>query len=109
MIIIHSARRAGKTTRLIEISAEKGYHIVTHSIKMTEIILKQAEKMRLLIPSPLTYQHLENQNFRDMEIKGLLIDDLEYFLHKITGGHIKYATLTAEIRGIDETKYMDTL
>ena len=68
MIIINAERRAGerrgrKTTRLIEISAEKG----------------------------------------------LLIDNLEIFLKHITGGNIKYTTATVEIRGIDETRYMDTL
>ena len=109
MIIIHSERRGGKTTRLIEISAEKGYHIVTQSLKMSEIISKQAEKMGLSIPLPLTYQHIKEHNFRDMKIKGLIIDDLEYLLHKMTGGKIKYATTSAEIRGVNETKYMDTL
>ena len=45
MIIIHSERRGGKTTRLIEISAEKGYHIVTHSVKFVNIYLYKYAKI----------------------------------------------------------------
>lgn len=79
--IIVGRSGAGKTAELIKRSAESGIYILVANRKRAEILVKQAEDMRLYIPFPVTLQEwLSSHNrFHGSSIRrdGLLIDDID--------------------------------
>ena len=102
MIIIRVERRTGKTTKLIKISAETGYYIVTKNTVTAKLIFKQSQQMKLKIPFPLTFREFTEDQYYPLGVKGLLVDNMELLLNDISQGLIKYCTTTAEVRGADE-------
>lgn len=71
----------GKTTELIERSAESGIYILVANRKRAEMLVKQAEDMKLYIPFPVTLQEWlsSSTRFHGSSIRrdGLLIDDID--------------------------------
>jgi adenylate kinase family enzyme len=75
MKAIIGKRGAGKTTRLIRMSAETGCYIVAQ-IDWVPSIAEQAKKMGFQIPYPLSYQEFLRGQYYLKGIKGFLIDDV---------------------------------
>ena len=80
-IVIVGKGGTGKTAELIKRSAESGIYILVANRKRAEILVKQAEDMKLYIPFPVTLQEwLQSSNrFSGSSIRrdGLLIDDID--------------------------------
>lgn len=87
-------RYSGKTSKLIKRSAEEGSYILCPNKRMASYIFKQAKKMGLDIPYPVTLgdELSRNENIRE---KGILIDELDIILSGIFNGiPIREATIT---------------
>lgn len=85
--IIYGEGGTGKTTELIKRSAESGIYIVVADRKRAEILVEQAEDMKLYIPFPVTLQEwLRSSNrFHGSSIRrdGLLIDDIDEVIKEL--------------------------
>lgn len=108
MHIILGERCSGKTTRLIEKSAETGAVIVTISVCACDYIKHQAAMMKMEIPNPISARQLvklrhDSMNgnalnvilLNDIQKRGILIDDAEIVLPVILNDwNIHEMTLT---------------
>ena len=96
MHIILGERCSGKTTRLIEKSAETGAVIVAVTVGACDCIKHQAAMMKLEIPNPISARQLvklrhDSMNgnalnvilLNDIQKRGILIDDAELVLSVI--------------------------
>lgn len=77
----------GKTAELIKKSAESGIYILVANRKRAEILMEQAEDMKLYIPFPVTLREwLRSDNrFHGSSIRrdGLLIDDIDDVIREL--------------------------
>ena len=98
MNIVIGERCSGKTTRLIERSAQEGEYILVANKAMARCIADQAKEMGLDIPFPVTLdEYLRGNKFQGSSIRrdGLLIDDLDMVLNRMFRGiPIREVTLT---------------
>lgn len=79
-------RLGGKTTKLIELAAERGGYIVCLSRKDTERIAYLAQKLNLDIHFPITFQELlDRERTRGVIVKEFYFDDLDRILAAIAG------------------------
>ncbi len=95
MKIIYTKRAEGKTTKLIQMSAESGYYIVCHP-KTVEHVMRQAHKLDLKIPNPLNYDEFINKRYRGTGIKGLLVDDVDLLVQHMSSIQVHAITLSEE-------------
>lgn len=82
MKIIVGGRASGKTTKLIQESAETGCRILTHNKKSASEIYWQAKDLGYDIPTPLSVMNLQRidlypETKTEIKKQGILIDDLE--------------------------------
>jgi len=71
-------RRSGKTTILLFISAITGRRIITSSNLSKKALIKQAEKLNLLIPEPFSaYDIVFDKKHYGLKDSGYLIDNYE--------------------------------
>lgn len=96
MKIIASGRQTGKTTKLIQMSAETGAYIVARSHTHVDYIVATAKQMKLKIPFPLTFWELRYEKYYGKGIEGFLIDDVDGFLRYSISCPIVAITLTTE-------------
>ncbi|MDV3880746.1 hypothetical protein BAS06_09335 [Elizabethkingia miricola] len=80
MIVIHDTIGSGKTTKLIQLSAETGAIIVTINLKSADRIERMAKELLKAIPQPITYTEFINGNYYAPGVRGLLFDDIDLFL-----------------------------
>ena len=77
----------GKTAELIKRSAESGIYILVANRRRAEILMKQAEDMKVYIPFPVTLKEwLRSDNrFHGSSIRrdGLLIDDIDSVIEEL--------------------------
>lgn len=102
MKLIHTGRGMGKTTKLIRYSAESGDYIITFNHNSARRIFEMAQKLKLEIPFPLTYQEYLGQHYAGKRISGFLLDDVDLFLQYTSRGvPIHAITITAEADHVD--------
>lgn len=98
MNIIMGGRGYGKTARLIIWSADEQICILTANKERAAHIAKQAKKMGLSIPFPVTaYEFFYSNKFAGSSIRrdGILVDDADDVLQTIFDGiPIKEITIT---------------
>lgn len=78
MKIYTMARYTGKTTKLIKMSAEKNYPIITRHQPSKKYILDKAKRMNLVIPEPISLDEFQNGSMRGkrLDYVAYLVDDL---------------------------------
>lgn len=101
MKIIVGGRASGKTTKLIQESAETGYRILTSDEETVREIFWQAESLGYDIPMPISvkvWEQLKEYSETKEEIKeqGVIIDDLETALSLLCGTTVHTATFCCE-------------
>lgn len=94
MKVIYNGRGAGKTTELIKICAKQGGYIVCHSFNEAHRIFKQAKKLNLNIPLPISYQEFVNKEYYAKEVKKFHIDNVYMLVVYLSEVPIETITLT---------------
>ena len=104
MNIIIGKRGTGKTTELIEKSAEKQIYILTATKLRARSLFNSARERGLYIPFPVTLEeYFKGDKFKGSSIRrdGLLIDDADDVLQQIFAG--------IPIQSITMTDYRDNI
>lgn len=84
MKVLIRPRQRGKTAELIKESYENQTYILTLNRKRADNINRQAERMGLHIPNPVTLEDYKRTNgFQGSFIKEILIDDADDILKEI--------------------------
>jgi len=101
MKIIVGGRASGKTTRLIQESAETGRRILTFNEGAARCICWQAQNLGYDIPMPLSVKVWEQlkvypETKEEIKKEGLIIDDLETTLSALCGAAVHAATFCCE-------------
>ena len=97
MKIILGGRASGKTTKLIQESAETGRRILTHNKKTAREIWWQAQSLGYNIPIPLSVMDLQRiETKAEIKKQGILIDDIETTLSALCGATVHTATYKCE-------------
>jgi len=94
MRILQMARAAGKTHKLIKLSAERGAYIVCRDEQEAERIFQSALDRELDINFPITYSEFENKRYYGRGIKEFMIDDVDQLLECLARVRISYCTYT---------------
>ena len=90
-------RGAGKTTELINLSAETGYYIVTTTRERADYIFRYAQELGKDIPFPISFGEYIAHKPIGCCVKDILIDDADTILSMIFSGFtIKAITMTDE-------------
>lgn len=97
MKIIVGGRASGKTTKLIQESAETGCRILTLNKESARGICWHAQSLGYDIPTPLSVMDLERINLypetkAEIKKQGIIIDDLEPILSALCGCTVHTAT-----------------
>jgi hypothetical protein len=90
-------RGGGKTTELIKKSAETGDYIVCSSQEEARYLQITAKEKGYDIPLPITYMDFIHKRYYGQNIKGFLIDNLEFFFECISKVPVNAVTMTHEI------------
>ena len=98
MKCIISARRSGRTTKMIEMCAEHpGSVIVAPNQRSAESIFHMALMMGKQIPFPMTFDHFVHKCYMGDQYEKFLFDDLDRSLQLAAGhGRIVAATMESE-------------
>jgi predicted ATPase len=96
MLVIAGAAASGKTTKLIEMSAETGYSIVTYSGRAAALVQKKAQKMSLSIPHPMDFGTFLRKEYDMGRVKGFLIDNADDIFKSLTNAPIGAITITVQ-------------
>lgn len=83
--IIVMERGAGKTSKAIRIASETFSYIVCLDSGEADRVAKQARKMGLDIPYPITYGEFLGGNFNPHGVKGFVIDNADMLLMEVIG------------------------
>jgi hypothetical protein len=83
MKILVSGRGGGKTTKLIDESANTGAYIVTLNRQRANQIQDEARAHGLSIPLPISFDEFLHRQYYGKGIKGFLIDDAEQVLYRL--------------------------
>lgn len=108
MKIIVGGRASGKTTKLIQESAETGYRIVTFNHDAAKEIYMQAKDLGYDILRPISAMEYVLAS-TSLEQDGILVDDLENTLVTILGRKIHTATFCSECMPLMEISTKGTL
>ncbi|CAL2108200.1 conserved hypothetical protein [Tenacibaculum sp. 190524A02b] len=88
-------RNQGKTSKLIKESAKEGYYIICESRQSAHIIAEQARLMNLDIPFPICYEEFDRKQYCARNIRGFLLDNVDWYLQSKTTVPIKTITITS--------------
>ncbi len=100
MKLITGGPRSGKTTGLIRMAAERFSYIVCRSHEEASRIAKQARKMGLDIPFPMSYAEFLQGRYYPPGVRGVLIDDLKALVEYQSEVPIFGATIELGIEGL---------
>lgn len=92
MNVIHQKRNSGKTTELIRRAAKCNGHIVCSYPEVIGI-MKEAERMGLIIPKPISYGSFIRKEYYGNRINCILIDNVELLLQEMTSYPITDITI----------------
>lgn len=103
MDIYLGGRQSGKTTKLIQMSAETGAIIVVGTYPMAKYVMSMAINMGLEIPEPISYKDLIKRAHYDHLTRRYLIDEAQMLFDWLnvnavtitTDGHI------CELKGVE--------
>lgn len=86
---------SGKTTKLIELSANTGAYIVCFNMEEADRVYMQAKKMGLKIPFPIIFDEIDRGDARNShsDVKYLL-DNADLFLQRIFCGKLLGLSVT---------------
>ena len=98
MNIIAANRGTGKTTWLIQKSAELDIPILCPTGAKAQSIEYKAQRLNIKIPKPIAYNSI--QSTRGLKKKEVLIDDIDIFLEYMIGIKVEYATITDDYNKI---------
>ena len=102
MEIYISGRQFGKTTMLIQESAQTGATIAVATYPMARHVEFLARKLNLKIPTPVTYAEIF-RNYRENKNKRYLVDELQMMLSQL---NIDICTLDYEpVRYLNHWSY----
>lgn len=90
---IISQAGGGKTTELIRMSGETQNYIVCMNQKECSRISAIAHEMNIKIPFPISYDEFINRDYYGQGVKGVLIDNIEYFINRISDVPVNAITL----------------
>lgn len=85
IIIIIRGRQGGKTTEMIRLAAEHQSYIVCPDRIRARQIWERAKDMGLTIPFPLTADEWQKHAYHPPGVRGLLFDDLDQIIQKMSG------------------------
>lgn len=91
MEIYTSGRGQGKTSKTIQLSAEKQIPIVCFSYHQMEYIEYRAKEMNLKIPKPIMFDDVRGKVIGNR--RGLIVDDLDFPLRRLFDDEVHYATM----------------
>lgn len=97
MKTVIGTRQTGKTTKLIERSAETHYYIVVSTHREACRVRDMAMDMGLDIPLPLTYDEFLRGEYHPDGVGGLLIDNVDLLLKRLIVGGANIDTITLNI------------
>lgn len=100
MRITTGPRGSGKTTRLIEMSAQTGYPIIEPTGWMVDVVKDMAKARGLKIPEPIAIDRLVSYGGRRGTLDGrhrVLIDELDMCL-RVMGLEVVEATMCDDYR-----------
>ncbi len=103
MELIIESQRGGKTTKLIDKSAETGAYIVCHNMQEADRVFSAALKMGKNIPHPISADEFLKGQYYAKGVKSLLIDNADLFIQSISKVPIDAISLTWRPKRI-ETK-----
>ena len=95
MKVIYLERGKGKTTELIKICDKTGYYIVCPTQRECGMIFQMAKDMKCNINFPMTYQEFVGGHYGPF-VKGILIDNVDMFLRKMSKVPIIAVSITKE-------------
>ncbi|EAD6849635.1 replicase [Listeria monocytogenes] len=97
--IIIGGKRTGKTTKIIQLSAENGRYILVKDKNEADNLAKLAIKLGLNIPYPVTIQEVGNGKLEGSIIRrdGLYVDNALDLLEQIIAVPIAGASINYEV------------
>lgn len=97
--IIVGGRRSGKTTEIIQLSAENGRYILVKDKNEADNLAKLAIKLGFNIPYPVTIQEVGNGKLKDSIIRrdGLYVDNALALLEQMIEVPIAGASINYEV------------
>ena len=87
MRIINKGRGGGKTLQLLYTSELTGYRIICSNQQQVEYLKRQAEKLGLDIPEPMSY--VSYGSVRGLHDDKILVDNVEQMLDRILSAYFK--------------------
>ena len=99
---INKKRGSGKTTGLIFTSQATQYPIIVETDRQAAIIKKQADKLGINIPEPMSVKQYFNQK-RGSNIEKILIDESPRIIEKALQRYFE-AEIAAVTMSLDDTK-----
>jgi hypothetical protein len=96
MKIYEMPRGAGKTTKLIELAAERGGYIVCPTRRDVDRIMAMTREMKPFVAMPITMTEFLNRRYYARGIREFYMDDLDRCLHALTQVPVAAITLTKE-------------
>ena len=94
MNILYGEPATGKTITLLKMSADQQIPIVVVDSYYCEHLKIRAKKLGLEIPEPVTWNDIRLGLVKLRHITHCLIDETEYFLSTVLGGHVTVEALT---------------
>ena len=98
--LIIGGRQSGRTVELIKHSAKTGNTIVCCNVAQRRYMIETAAHLGLSIPEPIVVNgntiHNDSVQIQIREPKGILIDDMDYFLDSLFGGKYAGAVINSE-------------
>lgn len=79
-----SARRSGKTQRMIERSARDWLYIVCIDRREVQRVFKLAREQGLDIPFPLTFDEFLRGSYCSRGVRGVLIDNIDVAVQRMS-------------------------
>jgi len=96
MEVYQLPRRAGKTSKLIELAAVRGGYIVCPTHRDVEWVMRRMKQMGADAAMPITATELLRRQYSARNIREFYLDDLERILAAITTVPIAANTVTKE-------------
>ena len=93
MIVLYGEPATGKTTTLLNMSANKQIPIVVVDSHYREHLKRRAKELGLEIPEPITWNDIKVGRAKLRQISHYLIDETEYFLSTVLGGPVETLTM----------------
>jgi len=95
--VVTAPRQTGKTTQAIKKAAESFGYIVCHSSDECQRIANEAQRLKLIIPFPITFDEFLKGQFYSKGIKCFIIDEVDLLLSRFAKG-IPIAMITISQR-----------